>query len=163
MATGEFQKGIELLIPFKTVADGLQTYRLATEGKTSAATGRTTLPALSGPEATVRALGFRPGREVETMERDNAYYTQKKERMGERQALISKWLNAKPDEKGDAWKRIVKYNAGVDEVARISMGQLTTAQKRRASEERRGTIVDGKRITKDDKGIYDTGNIYNVR
>ena len=43
------------------------------------------------------------------------------------------------------------------------MSQLTTAQKRRNSEVLRGTIVDGKRVTKDDRAIYDTGKIYNVR
>jgi len=163
IATGDIEKGVELMLPFKQVADTLTTYRLATEGKRSGMTGRQTLDPLTGPEAFVRSLGFKPGREAETLERDNAYYTVKKERMGERQQLVSKWLNAKGDEKADAWKRIVKYNAGVDEVARITMGQLTTAQKRRASEERRGTIIDGKRVTKDDRGIYDTGNIYNVK
>ena len=163
IATGDIEKGVELMLPFKQVADTLTTYRLATEGKRSGMTGRQTLDPLTGPEAFVRSLGFKPGREADTLERDNAYYTVKKERMGERQQLVSKWLNAKGDEKADAWKRIVKYNAGVDEVARITMGQLTTAQKRRASEERRGTIIDGKRVTKDDRGIYDTGNIYNVK
>jgi len=164
IATGDIDEGVELMIPFKTVADGITTYRLATEGKRSGVTGRQTLDPLTGPEAFIRSLGFKPAREADTLERDNAYYTVKKERMGQRQQLVSKWLNAKDgDERSGVWKQIVKYNAGVDEVARISMGQLTTAQKRRNSEERRGTIVDGKRVTKDDRGIYDTGNIYDVR
>lgn len=163
IATGEFQKGVELMLPFKQAADALTSYRLATEGKKSGVTGRQTLDPLNAAEVTMRTLGFRPGREAETLERDNAYYTVKKERMGERQRLVSKWLNTTGDERAAIWKQIVKYNAGVEEVSRITMGQLTTAQKRRKSEERRGTIVDGKRVTKDDRAIYDTGNIYNVR
>lgn len=163
IATGEYQKGVELMLPFKQAADALTSYRLATEGKKSGVTGRQTLDPLNAAEVTMRTLGFRPGREAETLERDNAYYTVKKERMGERQRLVSKWLNTTGDERAAIWKQIVKYNAGVEEVSRITMGQLTTAQKRRKSEERRGTIVDGKRVTKDDRAIYDTGNIYNVR
>ena len=163
IATGEYQKGIELMLPFKQVSDALTSYRLATEGKRSAATNRQTLDPLSVPETAMRTLGFRPGREAETIERDNAYYKVKKERMGQRQSLVSKWLNSTGDERADVWKKIVRYNAGVDEVARISMSQLTTAQKRRNSEVLRGTIVDGKRVTKDDRAIYDTGKIYNVR
>lgn len=157
LTSGNFTKAAELLVPNKFAADSIRAYRQLTEGKKTSA-GRQTMGNYTPREAVTRALGFTPAREAEDSARRSAFYSDQKRQSGERHELIGAWVSARPAEKQKAWRAIQKWNAEKAKDAHISMKDLTSAAKRRDTEDRTGTVQGGIRTTKRDKHIFDRTN-----
>ncbi len=150
---GDFEKAAELLIPVKTVADSLRAYRQSTEGKKSATSGRQTMAPYTPTEALTRVLGFTPAREAETGAARANFYSKQNQAKDQRQALTAAWLDPKADKRG-AWANIVKWNKGRPDAEQIKMSDLTSAAKRRATDERKA-IIPGITTNKRDKHLLD--------
>lgn len=163
ITNGETLKGIEKLVPIKAAADSIRAYRQMTEGKKSASERQTMTP-YSIREAGVRAFGFTPQREAEASARRAAFYSQQKGLDEERRSLASKWVAAKPEERGKAWVAIIHWNKGKAKPEQLTLDELRTMAKKRATEESKGTVRDGIRITRRDKHILDRADsVYNYQ
>lgn len=154
---GNFVKAGEQLVPLKFASDAIKAYRLSTEGKIGS-TGKETMKPYNPLEAAVRVAGFTPAREAEEGAKRSAYYSAQKKYSGERQALMTEWVSAKPQHKFDAWKKIQSFNKGKSRDQQITMAELTSAASRRAKE---GNAI---KTTKRDKEYLDRATAtYNTR
>ena len=162
VSQGEFIKAAELMIPVKVVSDSIRAYRTATEGKKSTADNQTMTPYGPG-EAVARVLGFTPRREAETFERTSSYYAKQRRQGDQRTELMQDWAKAAPSDRSKMWSDIVRFNRGRPPAARITRAELMSYTKRRLTEARNGTVVEGMRITKRDQhileGVDDTYNL----
>jgi hypothetical protein len=137
LLTGDFTKAAELMVPMKFASDAIKTYRVATEGKLSAQTGKQTMEPYSVGEAVSRVAGFTPRREAETSAARAAFYSRQATGKGERASLTAKWLNAAPTDKRSVWAEIVEYNKSKPKDERLTMADLTRAAKRAKLDKRR--------------------------
>lgn len=133
LTSGEFTKAAELLVPMKFAADSIKAYRLMTEGK-KGSTGKETMKPYSAREAITRAIGFTPAREAEEGAKRSAFYSAQKRDSTERNALMSAWVSAKPQDKFSAWKKIQSFNKGRPSDQQITMSELTRAADKRRKE-----------------------------
>ncbi|WP_454627811.1 PLxRFG domain-containing protein [Bradyrhizobium cenepequi] len=154
LTSGNYAKAAELMVPNKLAADSIKAYRLATEGKTSAA-GKETMSPYSVRETATRVLGFTPARESEQSAKQSAFYNASKSQDAERKSLVSGWVSAKPQDKAAAYRAVQKWNAGVPKEAKIQMSDLTKAAKNRSTEKAKGRAVDGVSINKQNKYLMD--------
>lgn len=161
ISKGEYAKAAELMIPVKFVADGLRAVRQGMEGKKNES-GRETLSPYSTQEATVRALGFTPAREAEESEKRGAVGGAIARYNQERQKLIADWVS-NPNNRGKAMIAIQKFNRDKPKDAQIDMKDLRTSEKRRKTEEKNGTMVDGLRTSKRNRYLTEDTDIYNTR
>lgn len=159
VASGNFEKAAEQMIPIKAASDSLRAYRQLTEGKKSA-TGRQTSQPYSFTEAAMRAAGFGSGREAEEGAANSSFYRQSKAQKDARSELMNTWITAKPEGKAKAMAAITKWNQGEPPEVRIKPKELTDALRRREKED--STAVRGIRANKRDKRFLDEG-VYNVR
>jgi hypothetical protein len=159
---GDLLAAAEKLSPVKAVTDVVRAARGYTEGKVSA-TGRQTMEPLSGPEAALKAIGLRTGREAETTERRDQYERQRRAVDDERKKIVADWVTAKPADRQRMWGRVEKFNTGKPKEAQLSRSSLDQAVKRRERERETGREVDGLRTGPRDKYILDQLQFYNVR
>lgn len=159
---GDLLAAAEKLSPVKAVTDVVRAARGYTEGKVSA-TGRQTMEPLSGPEAALKAIGLRTGREAETTERRDQYERQRRAVDEERKKIVADWITAKPADRQRTWGRVEKFNSGKPKEAQLSRSSLDQAVKRRERERETGREVDGLRTGPRDKYILDQLQFYNVR
>lgn len=156
---GDFNKGFEKLIPIKIVADSLKAYREGTEGKVSKA-GRQTMEPTNAAEMGLRVFGLSPASVIRRGESDRVFYRTQKEGTSQRTEMMGAWLNASKAERGRKWDEIRKWNEGKSEAQRITLEDLKRADKRRETENARGQIKDGYRVTKRDEEAYARSSIY---
>lgn len=133
LTKGEWVKAAELLVPFKTFADSMRAYRMATEGRKSATSGKQTLTPYDTYESAARVLGFTPQREAEDNAARGAIYSKQQDLKAGRQQMISKWVYAAPSDKRDAWTSIQKWNKGRPTPEQIKMSELSASAKRAAT------------------------------
>jgi hypothetical protein len=158
LASGNFEKAAELMVPVKFIADSLRAYRESTEGKKNAS-GLQTMTPYTPYEAGVRALGFTPSREAEQGAQTGHFYSVKQREQKARSSLINAWVNAEPGEKAEALKAVQKYNKGVAPELQVKMSDLTSASKRRKTEEK--SQIGGIKTSKKDRRILEDSP-YNV-
>lgn len=158
---GEWKKAAELTIPIKTISDYIKADRLSEEGKKSAA-GRQTMTPYSTSEKVSRIIGFTPAREAEEFEERAAKQGAVAEYNKQRQKLISDWVG-NPANRAKAMIAIEKFNRDKPSEAQIDMKDLRNSEKRRQTEEKRGTVVNGIRTNKRNKYLVEEIDVYNTR
>lgn len=133
------------------------------EGKENAR-GQQVLTPYSPVEAGVRVLGFTPAREAEQGAMRGRVGSESRQQWEQRQKLTQAWVSAKPDERARIWGRVEKFNQDQPKDARITRADLDRAVKRRQTELKEGTLVNGMRVNKNTQGIYDAAaRTYNTR
>jgi hypothetical protein len=160
LMSGNFGKAAELMTPAKVLADSIRAYRQATEGKKSEKSQRETMSPYTLREAVTRGMGFTPAREAENSAQRGSFYKKQALLKDNRQALITSWVTAKPADKRDAYAAIQKWNKGKVAAEQIKMAELSSAAKRRTTEEKSGSGL-GIRTTKRDKHLLE-GSPYNA-
>jgi hypothetical protein len=159
LKAGNVAEASRLIVPLKIYADSVQAAQLYTGGKKSAS-GRQTQEPITLGEAFTKMLGFQPGRLAESYEAQSAIRGDQQERKKTRDALIGGWVAATPADKQARLKRINDWNKTVPDNARIKFSDLTSAQQRRAQEDRSGRYDKGIRYNKTDADLKSVGNVY---
>lgn len=159
---GNVVEAARVLLPLKMVADSVQAYQRATEGKRTVG-GRQSLDPYSLGEAVTKAIGFTPGRDAETGEMRAAISGDQRKLREERTKLVTKWVTATPAEKTAIWRQVQQWNAGQPESNRVTMADLTRAQQRRKAEQGKPEGAHGLRTTKRDSFLRDQQAYYNVQ
>lgn len=159
---GDVALALEKLVPLKMWADSMQAYQKYEKGKQTPS-GRETLAPYSAGEATIKVLGFTPGREAETGEMRGSLMNQQRKEREERSKLVTKWVQATPAEKSSMWVKIREWNAGQPKDARLEMKELTDAQQRRTRETKDPNNEFGFRTSTRDAHIREGVQYYNVR
>jgi hypothetical protein len=130
IAGGDFVRGMEKLVPIKTVSDSIKAYRVLTEGNVSARTGKQTMSPYSPAEAGLKAFGFSPSREAESYEANSAFYRAKGNMEGQRREFQKEWVGANGAARGRLWRDVQKWNKTVAPEARLSISDMRTYQKK---------------------------------
>ena len=159
IASGEYVKAAEKMIPLKAASDSIRAYRQASEGKKTAS-GKQSSEPYSPTEAGLRVLGFGTGREAEEGAQRSAYFRASSAQKEERGGLVTKWVGADPNDKAKAWAAVQKYNQTAPAEVKITMKELTDKLRRDAKQAETSKL--GINPSKRDKRFLEEG-IYNVR
>jgi DNA-binding ferritin-like protein (Dps family) len=159
IASGNFEKAAEQLIPIKMASDTLRAYRQASEGKKTAGGKQSSAP-YAPSEAALRVLGFGNAREAEEGAQRSAYYRESSKAKEERSALANAWVEADPSRKAKAWAAIQKFNMTAPAESKITAKELTDKARRDAKAAKSSTL--GITPNKRDKRFLEEG-VYNVR
>lgn len=148
LAKGDLPTAIEKASPLRVISDVAKAVHGAAAPRTNDA-GKKIQEQLTPYQAAVRALGFTPAAVAEQGAMRGTVARAQKAASTERASLINAWVNAKPGDKLEAWKRVQSYNKDKDRDQQISMSDLTRAAQRR---QREGDEI---RTSKRDKYILD--------
>lgn len=160
--SGDWVKGIEQMSPLKIASNSIRAYRQWAEGKKTAA-GYEAMEPYSLTEAFIRGFGFTPGREAEANEQRSFFYSAQKRQSAERNNLMHEWYTASPSERAKMWGSIERWNKGRSKDERLTRADLDKYVKRRRSEEKRGVVQSGFRVTRRDRALYnEVRETYNV-
>ncbi|MGE4042307.1 PLxRFG domain-containing protein [Pseudolabrys sp.] len=133
LASGDFAKAAELMVPIKFISDTIKAARQLREGKKSS-TGRQLSEPYNYAEAAARVLGFTPAREAEEGAKAASFKRQSDALSKERSRLTTEWVTSKGSDKVQAWSKIQEWNRTQNPAARITMKQLTSAAKKKLKE-----------------------------
>jgi len=158
--SGDWQKAAELTIPIKALSDYLKADRVSKEGLKNEA-GRQTFTPYTTQEKVTRAIGFTPAREAERFEERSAIQGDLARYNKERQKLMNDWVS-NPNNRAKAMIAIEKFNRGKPKDAQIDMKDLRASEKRRQTEEKKGTVVQGIRTNKRNQYILEDIDYYNT-
>lgn len=148
-------------IPIKGVTDVIKAFTGATEGRKTS-NERQLMSPLNPLETAAQAIGFKPAREAEMREQQNAIRGDQRAYRDERQKFITKWVGADAEARGRMWGAIERWNRDKPTDAKLSRADLQQAVKRRQTEERDKTVVNGIRTTKRDRHLVEPNMIYNT-
>jgi len=149
LASGDFTRAAERLVPLKVLSDSIKSYRTLTEGSVSERTGKQVMSPYTLGEAATRAIGFGPSRESESFERSGSYYRQQTHLEDTRSQFQKDWVAATPAAKGRIWQNVVKWNKSVAPEARLSIKDMRSYQKRLENDKK--DTVEGIRAKKREK------------
>lgn len=130
LASGDFLRAAEKMIPVKVVTDSIKAYRVATEGNVSARTGKQTMSPYSIGEAVTKAAGFTPAREAENYEASSSFYRAKGNMESKRKEFQREWVEATGAARGRLWVEVQKWNKTQAPEARLSISDMRTYQKK---------------------------------
>lgn len=154
--------GATKAVPVKAVHDIVAAGQGLVQGKKTARGFEAQSP-YSPFEAAVKAIGFKPAREAETQSERNANWGDAMSQKRDRDALVLRWIEAKPADRQRLWGDVERWNKSRPTDARLTRVQLQAAAKRRKTEIEKGQVVRGQRINKQNKhliernaGVYDT-------
>lgn len=159
---GNFVEGAEKLVQLKIASNSIKAYREWSEGKKTAAGYEAQDPSTL-VESFIRGFGFTPSRIAETTERRSFFYTAQKGMAAERNDFMHRWAESSPSERMRLWGKIEKWNAGRPKDERLTRSDLTRYMKRRKTEDRKGTVKSGFRLTRRERALFEeTERTYNV-
>lgn len=154
--------GATKAIPVKGVHDIVAAGQGLVQGKKTARGFEAQSP-YSPFEAAVKAIGFKPAREAEIQSERNANWGDSMHQKRERDALVLRWIEAKPADRQRLWGEVERWNKSRPTDARLTRVQLQAAAKRRKTETEEGNVVRGQRVNKQNKyliernvGVYNT-------
>ena len=142
---------VQKMIPAKVISDTLGAFRMATEGRQTAA-GYQVVEPTGLMTNMVRAIGFRPAREAEISERREYFFSVNARVTEQRNKFQRRWKEASPNEKTRLWGEIEQFNRGQPRGARLTRSQLEDYKKRRRGEE----VIDGFRVTRTNRGLLNS-------
>lgn len=161
LAKGNIAEAVQYGVPIKSAHDIAKAVAGQSPKKNQG--GRETMRALTPYETAIQALGFTPAAVAENYAKRNAFYSQSKDAKDARSEFYGKWAAAKGDERSRVWRQVEQWNAGKPREAKITRTDLDRNAKLRADELRKGTVIDGIRVTKRDRALYDQTSIYNTK
>ncbi len=161
--TGDISGAAQKLIPLKIIKDSIAGYKLATEGKRSAARYQSQDPqgAVSG---LVKAAGLTTGATAENRERRSYFYGAQARNTADRSDLMRQYNEASSSERGQLWGKIATWNKNRPKDQRLTRAELESYKKRRQNETKNNKVVNGFKLGRRDQSLYkDTEETYNVR
>jgi hypothetical protein len=161
--SGELAKGLEKVAFLKFASNSIKAYRQMTEGKKTAA-GYEAMEPYGLTEAFIRGFGFTPAREAETNERRSYFYGAQKRQSAQRNDLMHQWIEATPAERVKLWGAIERWNKGRPKDERLTRVDLDSYVKRRKTEDTKGMVRSGFRVTRRERSLYEqTERTYNLQ
>lgn len=163
LVKGDMREAADKLVPVKAFRDIERAgFGLAQGSKDR--NGRQLYEPYSIPEAAVQAMGFTPSSKAEQREYREAVRGDSKQLQDQRSKLTNAWLNGDSSGKSKAWSQIQKWNSGKPKDAQITMKDLTSAQKRRETEDEEGSYKLGVRVNKRNRHLVEeNAAAYNTR
>jgi hypothetical protein len=156
---GDVTTALEKTIPIRAATDVVKAVD-GISGPKLNDDGRERRPALTVPQAAVRALGFTPSVVTENYKKNVAFAKATKEQSQQRAEFMAAWVKASPSERLRLWGRIELENRRLPAEAKITRKALDAYVKRRKDEE--GAKINGLRAGRANKHIAKQLDYYNT-